>query len=327
MSSRREFITLLGGAAAAWPLAARGQQAVTPVIGFMSSRSPEDSESVVAAFRKGVSEGGLVEGRNVLLEFRWARGEYNRLPNLAADLLARRVAVIVSPGMAPTLAAKAATTTIPIVFLTGADPVQFGLVASLNRPGGNLTGLTLLNNTLVPKQLEMLHELVPSATLVAFLVNPKNPISEADTKDLQAAASITRQQILALDASTESDINDAFAALTQQGANALLVQTDPLFNGLHHHIAGLAARYRVPAVLSLREFVEAGGLMSYGTDLADAYRQLGLYAGKIIKGAKPSDLPVEQSVKVELLINVRAAKALGLSIPPSLLALADEVIE
>jgi putative tryptophan/tyrosine transport system substrate-binding protein len=324
---RREFITVLGGAAAGWPLAARAQQAVMPVIGFMSSRSPEDSESVVAAFRKGVSEGGLVEGRNVLLEFRWARGEYNRLPNLAADLLARRVAVIVSPGMAPTLAAKAATTTIPIVFLTGADPVQFGLVASLNRPGGNLTGLTLLNNTLVPKQLEMLHELVPSATLVAFLVNPKNPISEADTKDSQAAASITRQQILALDASTESDINNAFIALTQQGANALLVQTDPLFNGLHHHIAGLAARYRVPAVSSLREFVEAGGLMSYGTALADGNRQLGLYAAKIIKGANPSDLPVEQSAKVELLINVRAAKALGLSIPPSLLARADEVIE
>jgi ABC-type uncharacterized transport system substrate-binding protein len=328
MMRRREFITLIGGGATmAWPLAVRGQQAVMPVIGFMSSRSPEDSESVVAAFRKGVSESGLVEGRNVLLEFRWARGEYNQLPNLAADLLARRVAVIVSPGMAPTLAAKAATTTIPIVFLTGADPVQFGLVASLNRPGGNLTGLTLLNNTLVPKQLEMLHELVPSATLVAFLVNPKNPISEADTKDLQAAASITRQQILALDASTESDINNAFIALTQQGANALLVQTDPLFNGLHHHIAGLAARYRVPAVSSLREFVEAGGLMSYGTALADGNRQLGLYAAKIIKGANPSDLPVEQSAKVELLINVRAAQALGLSIPPSLLARADEVIE
>ena len=324
---RREFITLLGSAAAAWPVASRAQQAAMPVIGFLSARSPDDMMKLLAAFRSGLRETGYVEGRNVMIDFRAAEGRYDRLPGLAAELIARRVAVIVSPAMAPTLTAKAATTTIPIVFLTGADPVQFGLVASLNRPGGNLTGLAVLTNTLVPKQLEMLHELVPAATLVAFLVNPKNPISENDTKDLQAAASVTRQKILALNASTESDINDAFAALTQQGANALLVQTDPLFNGLHHHIAGLAARYRVPAVLSLREFVEAGGLMSYGTDLADAYRQLGLYAGKIIKGAKPSDLPVEQSVKVELLINVRAAKALGLSIPPSLLALADEVIE
>jgi putative tryptophan/tyrosine transport system substrate-binding protein len=326
MMKRREFITLLGGAAA-WPFAARAQQPAMPVIGFLSARSADSMTKFLAAFRSGLGESGYVEGRNVMIDFRGAEGRYDRLPGLAADLTARRVAVIVSPAMAPAFAAKAATATIPIVFLTGADPVQFGLVESLNRPGGNLTGLAVLDNTLVPKQLEMLHELVPSATLVAFLVNPKNPIAETDTKDLRAAASITRQQILVLNASTESDLNDAFTALTQQGANALLVQTDPLFIGLHHHIAALAARHRVPAVSSLREFVEAGGLMSYGTALVDAYRQLGLYAGKILKGAKASDLPVEQSVKVELLINLRVAKVLGLTIPPSLLARADEVIE
>jgi putative tryptophan/tyrosine transport system substrate-binding protein len=293
---RREFIALLGGAAA-WPLVARAQQATLPVIGFLSARSPGDMTKFLAAFRSGLRETGYVEGRNA------------------------------APAMAPSLAAKAATATIPIVFLTGADPAQFGLVESLNRPGGNLTGLAILSNTLVPKQLEILHELVPSATRVAFLVNPKNPIAETDTKDGRAAASIMRQQILVLIASIESDINDAFTTLTHQGANALLVQTDPLFNGLHHQIAALAAQHRVPAVSSLREFVEAGGLMSYGTDLLDAYRQLGLYAGNILKGAKPSDLPVQQSVKVELLINLKTAKALGLSVPPSLLALANEVIE
>jgi putative ABC transport system substrate-binding protein len=324
---RRQFITLLGGAAVTWPLAAHAQQAAMPVIGFLSARSPDDMTKLLAAFRSGLRETGYVEGRNVMIDFRGADGRYDRLPGLAADLTARRVAVIAAPAMAPSLAAKAATATIPIVFLTGADPAQFGLVESLNRPGGNLTGLAILSNTLVPKQLEILHELVPSATRVAFLVNPKNPIAETDTKDVRAAASIMRQQILVLNASIESDINDAFTTLTHQGANALLVQTDPLFNGLHHQIAALAAQHRVPAVSSLREFVEAGGLMSYGTDLLDAYRQLGLYAGNILKGAKPSDLPVQQSVKVELLINLKTAKALGLSVPPSLLARADEVIE
>jgi putative ABC transport system substrate-binding protein len=324
--ARRKLLATLGGAAA-WPTAARVQQTAMPVIGFLSPRSPDDSRNSVAAFLGGLVETGYVEGRNVMIEFRWAEGRYDRLSRLAADLTTRQVAVIAAPAMAPALAAKAATATIPVVFLTGADPVQFGLVKSLNRPGGNLTGLAILTNTLVPKQLEMLHELVSSSTLVAFLVNPKNPLAETDTTDLRVAASSTRQQILVLNASTESDIEDAFSALTQQGAGALVVQTDPLFNGLHHQIAGLAARHRVPAVSSLREFVEAGGLMSYGTALADAYHQLGLYTGKILKGAKPSDLPVQQSVKVELLINLKAAKALGLTVPVPLLGRADEVIE
>jgi putative tryptophan/tyrosine transport system substrate-binding protein len=264
----------------------------------------------------------------VTIEFRWAEGHYDRLTMLAADLAARRVAVIAAPGgIAAGLAAKAATATIPVIFLTGADPVQFGLVKSLSRPDSNLTGVAILTNTLAPKQLELLHEVVPSATLVGFLVNPKNPIAESDTRDLQSAASATRQQILVLNASTDGEVESAFAALVQQRAGALLVQSDPFFNSRPDHIVALAARHAMPAIYQWRDFPVAGGLMSYGTVLADAYRLVGIYAGKILKGAKASDLPVQQSVKVQLVINLKTAKALGLTFPLTLLGRADEVIE
>jgi putative tryptophan/tyrosine transport system substrate-binding protein len=324
---RREFITLLGGAAAAWPMVVRAQQPL-PVIGFLGSRSPEDSAALVAAFHMGLSETGFVEGRDVTIEFRWAEGHYDRLTMLAADLAARRVAVIAAPGgIAAGLAAKAATATIPVIFLTGADPVQFGLVKSLSRPDSNLTGVAILTNTLAPKQLELLHEVVPSATLVGFLVNPKNPIAESDTRDLQSAASATRQQILVLNASTDGEVESAFAALVQQRAGALLVQSDPFFNSRPDHIVALAARHAMPAIYQWRDFPVAGGLMSYGTVLADAYRLVGIYAGKILQGAKASDLPVQQSVKVQLVINLKTANALGLTFPITILGRADEVIE
>jgi putative ABC transport system substrate-binding protein len=324
--TRREFISLLGGAAA-WPLAARAQQPL-PVIGFLGSRSPEDSAGLVAAFRAGLREAGFVENRNVTIEFRWAEGHYDRLPALAADLVAREVTVLAAPGgIAAGLAAKAATAKIPVIFLTGADPVQFGLVTSLNRPEGNVTGVAILTNTLAPKQLEMLHELVPTATVIAFLVNPKNPIAEADTRDLKAAATTTRQQILVLNASNERDLDNAFMALVQERAGALLIQSDPFFNSRPDQVVKLAARHAMPTMYQWRDFPVAGGLMSYGTVLADAYRQVGTYAGKILKGAKPGDLPVQQSVKVRFVINLKTAKTLGLEIPPTLLARADEVIE
>src|SRR6516162_9143485 len=322
---RRNFITLIGSAAA-WPLAARAQQPTEPVIGFLSARSLDDSANLVAAFRGGLQETGYIEGRNVTIEFRWAEGQYDRLPGLAAELTARRVAAIVAPAMAPVRAAKAATATIPIVFLTGADPVQFGLIQSLSRPGGNVTGVAILTNTLVQKQLELLHEVVSSVTLVALLVNPKNPITESDTKDVQSAAGSTRQQILVLNVSNESDLKNAFTAITERRAGAVLVQSDPFLNSRSDQIAALAAQHRVPAVSPFREFVRAGGLMSYGTDVVDAYRQLGLYVGKILKGAKPSELPVQQAVKVEFAINLRTARTLGLTIPLPLSGRADEVL-
>jgi putative tryptophan/tyrosine transport system substrate-binding protein len=325
---RREFISLLGGAAV-WPLAARAQQPATSVIGWLGSRSPEDSSNLVAAFRAGLGETGFVEGRNVMIEFRWAQGHYDRLPLLSADLVARQVAVIAAlGGMAAALAAKAATTKTPIIFLTGTDPVQFGLVTSLSQPGGNLTGVATLTNTLAPKQLELLHEVVPAATLVVFLLNPNNPLAEPDTRVLQSAASATRQQILVLPASNDSELGDAFESLVQQRAGAaLLVQSDPFFNSRRDRIVALAARHAIPAVYQTPDFPLAGGLMSYGTDLADAYRQVGIYAGKILKGAKPSDLPVQQAVKVQLVINLKTAKSLGLTFPLPLLGRADEVIE
>jgi len=324
---RREFITLVGGAAA-WPLAVRAQQAAMPVVGFLGSRSPDDSANLVAAFRAGLSETGFVEGRNVILEFRWAEDQYDRLPMLAADLVAHRVAVIAAAGGNPAgLAAKAATTKIPIIFLTGADPVQFGLVKSLSRPDGNLTGVAALTNTLAPKQLELLREVAPKATVAAFLVNPKNPLAESDTRDVQSAAGTTGQQILILSASNDSDLDNAFAALVQQKAGALLVQSDPFFNSRPDKIVALAARDAIPAIYQWRDFPAAGGLMSYGTDLAEAHRLVGVYTGKILKGAKPTDLPVQQLVKVQFIINLRTAKALGLNVPNTLIGRADEVIE
>jgi len=324
---RREFITLVGGAAA-WPLAVRAQQAAMPVVGFLGSRSPDDSANLVAAFRAGLSETGFVEGRNVILEFRWAEDQYDRLPMLAADLVAHRVAVIAAAGGNPAgLAAKAATTKIPIIFLTGADPVQFGLVKSLSRPDGNLTGVAALTNTLAPKQLELLREVAPKATVAAFLVNPKNPLAESDTRDVQSAAGTTGQQILILSASNDSDLDNAFAALVQQKAGALLVQSDPFFNSRPDKIVALAARDAIPAIYQWRDFPAAGGLMSYGTDLAEAHRLVGVYTGKILKGAKPTDLPVQQLVKVQFIINLKTAKALSLNVPNTLIGRADEVIE
>src|SRR5262245_49663782 len=323
---RRDFIALLRGAAA-WPMVAHAQQPAMPTVGFLGSRSPKDSAPLIAAFRAGLTEVGFVEGRNVAIEFRWAEGHYDRLPTLAADLVARQVAVVAATAMAPALAAKATTAETPIVFLTGADPVQFELVKSLNRPGGNLTGVAILTNTLAPKQLELLHEVAPRATLVAFLVNPKNPIAESDARDLRAAAGTTGQQILVVNASNEGELDKAFEALVGQNAGGLLVQSDPFFNSRPGTIVALADRYAVPAIYQWRDFPAVGGLMSYGTVLADAYRQVGIYAGRILKGAKPADLPVQQSVKVQLIINVKTARTLGLAIPLPLLGRADELIE
>jgi putative tryptophan/tyrosine transport system substrate-binding protein len=324
---RRAFIAAVGGAAV-WPLVGRAQQPVVPVVGVLSSRSADGSADLIAAFRRGLGEAGFVEGRNVSIEFRWAEGHYDRLPTAAADLVVRQVAVIAALGGTPAvLAAKAATAKIPIVFITGADPVQFGLVSSLSRPGGNLTGVAALTSTLAPKLLELLHETVPSAPLVALLINPKNPNAETDRRSVKSAADTTRQQILVLSASTESELDDAFAALAQQHAGSVLVQSDGLFNDRPREIVALAARYAIPALYQWREFAATGGLMSYGTDPADAYRQVGVYTGRVLNGAQPSDLPVQQSVKVRMVVNLKTAKTLGITLPLSLLARADEVIE
>jgi putative tryptophan/tyrosine transport system substrate-binding protein len=328
MSSRRDFITLLGGAAAAWPLAARAQQPGMPVIGFLSSRSPNESASAVAAFRQALAEVGYVEGQNVGIAFRWAEGQYDRLPALAADLARRPVAVIFATGgNPPALAAKAATATIPIVFITGSDPVEVGLVASLNRPGGNVTGVSLFTSLLVAKRLELLRELVPAAATIAFLVNPNNSNAEPDTRAAQTAASGFGQQLVVLRASAENDIDAAFASIVRQQANALLVNTDSFFLARRNQFAALARRHRIPTIHDLREYAAAGGLVSYGTNLADAYHLGGSYVGKILKGANPGDIPVEQPTKFDLVINLTTAKALGLTVPPTLLARADEVIE
>jgi putative ABC transport system substrate-binding protein len=324
---RREFIAGLGGAAV-WPLVARGQQPVMPLIGFLGARSADDSMHLLAAFRRGLSETDYVEGQNVAIEYRWAEGRYDRLPALASDLVGRQVtAIIAVGGFVAARAAKAATVTIPIVFLTGGDPVQLGLVTNLSQPDGNLTGLTILGSTLVPKQLELLHEMAPTAAVVAFLVNPDDPLAEFETKPLQAAARTTGQQILVLNARTDGDLDEAFTTLVRRQAGGLVVEPDPFFNSRSDQIIALAARHAVPAVYGLREFAAAGGLMSYGNSLSDAYRQLGIYTGRILKGARPTDLPVQQSVKVELVINIKTAKALGLTIPLGLVGRADEVIE
>jgi putative ABC transport system substrate-binding protein len=324
---RREFITLLGGAATAWPLAVRAQQPATPVIGFLNSTS-DASGQTVAEFHRGLAQTGFVEGRNVSVEYRWAEGQYDRLPALAADLVRRHVAVIVTTGGIPSaLAAKAATTTIPIVFTIGADPVEVGLVASLNRPGGNITGVSILNVELAPKRLELLHELLPMATVMALLVNPTNPNAEIQSRDLQAAARTLGLELHVLHASSERDFEPALAALAQARAGALLIGPDTFFVSQFEQLGALALRHAVPTISQYREFAVAGGLMGYGGGLYEPVRLAGLYAGRILKGEKPADLPVQQSAKVELVINLKTAKALGLTFPLALLTRADEVIE
>jgi putative tryptophan/tyrosine transport system substrate-binding protein len=324
---RREFITLLGGAAAAWPLAARAQQPAIPVIGYLNNGSPESDVPRLTGLRRGLSQTGYIEGRNLVIEYRWAGNQADRLPALAADLVQLRVAVIVSPGMVATLAAKAATTSIPIVFGVANDPVQLGLVASLNRPGGNVTGTNAFAGELGAKELALLHELVPGTATIGFLENPNNPIFELQTRDVLAAAPVVGLKVQILKASTDREIDAAFVNLVRDRTGALLVGNDLFFNSRIEQIVALAARHAIPTMYTFREFVVAGGLISYGGSLTDAYRQVGLYTGRILKGEKPADLPVIQATKLELVINLKTAKALSLQIPDRLLALADEVIE
>jgi putative tryptophan/tyrosine transport system substrate-binding protein len=322
---RREFIAIVGGAAAAWPLAARAQQ--TPVVGFLNGASAWEYAHVVAAFRQGLSETGYEEGRNVLVDYRWAEGHYDRLPTLAADLVRRQVAVIASGGNAAVRAAKAATNTISIVFYVGGNPVELGLVASLNRPGGNATGVVSMNDELGPKRLELVHGLVPAATTIAALVNPTNPGMETESRGLQMAARTLAVQLQILHARTEHEIEIAFAGLAQLRTGALVIASDAFFNARSEQFAALALRHAVPTIFQFRDFTAAGGLMSYGGSLADQYRLVGSYTGRILKGENPADLPIQQSTKVELIINLKTAKAFGLSVPLALLGRADEVIE
>ena len=327
---RREFLTLLGAAAAS-PIVARAQQQTMPVIGFLSGYPAEsftpEIQPYIAAFRRGLSEAGYTDGQNVAIEYRWAENQSSRLPVLAAELARRKVAVLVSTGgAASTLAAKAATSTIPIVFTTGGDPVKLGLVASLNRPGGNATGVTMLSNVLTAKRLELVNEVVPSASAIGFLVDPNNPNAAAETSDAEVGARTIGKRIVLLRASTEHEIDIAFAALAKQRIEALVAAGEVFFESRRSQIVALAAQLAVPAVYN-REFASAGGLMGYGSNIADAYRQAGIYAGRILKGEKPADLPVQQTVKVELVLNLKTAKTLGITFPLSLLGRADEVIE
>jgi putative tryptophan/tyrosine transport system substrate-binding protein len=324
---RRDFITLLAGTAIAWPRPARAQQSAMPVIGYLNNGSPESDASGLTGLRRGLDETGYVEGRNFLIEYRWAGNQPDQLPALAAELVRLQVTVIIAAGLLPALAAKAATTSIPIVFSVAADPVQLGLVASLNRPGGNLTGFNSFIGELGTKRLAMLHELVPNIATISFLQNPNNPISELTERDVLAAAPAVGLEVQILKASTDREINAAFVSLVQAQTGALLVGNDPFFNSRIEQLVALAARHAIPTMYSHREFVVAGGLISYGSSLIESYRPVGLYTGRILKGRKPADRPVIQATKLELIINLKTAKALGLDLPASILALADEVIE
>jgi putative ABC transport system substrate-binding protein len=322
---RRSFITLLGGAAVAWPMAARAQQPALPVVGFLHSGSAESFPHFVAAFRQGLNETGYIEEQNVAIEYRWAQGQYDRLPSLMAELVARRVNVIVGGGGTPSVA-KAAAVTIPIVATLGGDPVKAGFVSSLNRPGGNITGVGLFAYSLGPKRLEVLRELLPNLKIIAVLINPTNP-DETDKQEVESAAHAAGQQLLVLAANSEEEIEAAFMRMVQDGASALLVMADPVFTSRRQQITALAARHKIPAIYDQRDIAAAGGLMSYGSSFRDAYRQLDIYAGRVLKGEKPADMPVQQAVKIELVLNLTTAKSLGLSFPITLLGRADEVIE
>jgi ABC-type uncharacterized transport system substrate-binding protein len=331
MINRRSFVSLLCGAVAAaslhWPRAARAQQAM-PVVGFLSGASAWEFAHMAEAFRQGLGDAGFVEGRNVLVEYRWAEGRYDRVPTLAADLIRRGVAVIAATGgVSSVLAAKAATTSIPIVFANGSDPVKFGVVERLNRPGGNITGATFFNNVLGPKRLQVLRDVAPKAAVIALLVNPTNPNTEFDASEIETAARSVGVRILRVNAGSEREFDRAFATMREQGVGALIVNSDAFFYARRDQLIELATRLAVPAIFELREWAAAGGLMSYGASIAEAYRKAGGYAGRILRGEAPGDLPIQQATRFELVINLKTAKALGLTVPPAMLALADEVIE